>query len=341
MGFKSCYFVCLTIFLSISSSIDALDITKLLGDKPDYATFSKYLTETKLVDQINSQKTVTVLVVNNGALSSLSGKSPEVIKAILSTHVILEFVDEKKLMQDIIGPGKLMTTLYQQGKLKAALIGEGSIAFGSSVSGAPAPDAEIVQSVVSQPDISVIEISKLIVTPGIDSQTPASPSNGQAPAATKTKPEGASAPSATTKAPTAPAKAPAGSAKAPVPTEGAKSAAPTEGAKAPAVSNDDAKAPTKSAEAPTHDAKADAPTTGAQTPSSEEAATTAPPPSEVVTESPAVTPTTGGEAAGPGGEAAGPGGEAAADSTTPSSSSRPIVGLVGAVMCFASLLVVM
>ncbi|MCH97130.1 fasciclin-like arabinogalactan protein 3-like, partial [Trifolium medium] len=323
--------------LSVSSSIHALDITKLLGDKPDYATFSKYLTETKLVDQINSQKTITVLVVNNAALSALSGKSPQVIKAILSTHVILEFVDEKKLMQDIIGPGKLMTTLYQssgqavnqQGFIKAALIGEGSIAFGSAVSGAPAPDAEIVQSVVSQPDISVIEISKLIVVPGIDSQTPASPSNGQAPAAAKTKPEGATAPVASTKAPTASAKAPAASAKAPVPTEGAKSAAPTEGAKAP-VSNEDAKAPTQSAEAPTHDAKADAPTTGAQTPSSEEV--TAPSPSEVVTDSPAVTPTT---------EAAGPGGEAAADATTPSSSSRTIVGLVGAVMCFASLLVVM
>jgi hypothetical protein len=289
MGFKRSSLFCLALFLAVSSSIHAFDITKLLGQNPDFATFNKYLTETKLVDQINRRNTITVLAVSDAGLSAISGKSPEVIKAIISTHVILDYFDVKKLME-AQGSGQLLTTLYQasglavnqQGFIKVKLIGEGSMAFGSAVSGAPI-DAELVKTVVSQPyNISILQVTKPIVAPGIDSQTPTPPSNGQAPAAAKTPSEGA---------------------KAPVPTKGAK---------------------------------ADAPTTGAQTPSSEEV--TAPSPSEVVTDSPAEAPAA--DASSPS-LAPGPGGEAAADAETASSSSRTVVGLIGAVMCFASLLIVM
>ncbi|XP_045821436.1 fasciclin-like arabinogalactan protein 3 [Trifolium pratense] len=268
MGFKSSSFLCLAIFFAISSSIHAFNITKLLGQNPDFSTFNNYLTETKLVDQINSRNTITVLALSNAAISSISGKSPQVIKAILSTHVILDFFDEKKLME-AHNTGELLTTLYQssglavnqQGFLRVKLIGEGALAFGSAVKDAPIDD-ELVQTVLSQPyNISILEIVKPIVAPGIDSQTP---------------PEGAKAPAAA-------------SAKAPVPTKGAKADAPT--------------------------------------PSSEEV-TSPPSPSEVVTDSPAEAPT----ADAPGtGDA----------KTHHSSSSRTVVGLVGAVMCFASLLAVM
>jgi hypothetical protein len=37
----------------------------LLGQNPDFATFNKYLTESKLVDQINRRNTITVLLRNN------------------------------------------------------------------------------------------------------------------------------------------------------------------------------------------------------------------------------------------------------------------------------------
>ncbi|KAK2453031.1 fasciclin arabinogalactan protein [Trifolium repens] len=282
MGLKSSSLFYLAFFLAISSSIHAFNITKLLGQNPDFATFNKYLTESKLVDQINRRNTITVLAVSDAGLSAISGKSPEVIKAIISTHVILDFFDEKKLME-AQGSGRQLTTLYQasglavnqQGFIKVKLIGEGEIAFGSAVSGAPI-DVELVKTVISQPyNISILQVTKPIVAPGIDPQSPV---------------EGA--------------KAPVASAKAPVPTKGAK---------------------------------ADAPTTGAQTPSSEEVS--APSPSEVVTDSPAEAPAA--DASSPS-LAPGPdGGEDAADAETPSSSSRTVVGLVGAVMCFASLLVVM
>ncbi|KEH39774.1 putative fasciclin-like arabinogalactan protein [Medicago truncatula] len=268
MGFKSSSLLCLALFLAVSSSIHALDITKLLGQNPDFAAFNKQLTETKLVDQINSRNTITVLAVSDGAMSAISGKSPQAIKAIMSTHVVLDYFDEKKL-SEAVGSGILLTTLFQasgqaknqQGFLKVKLIGEGEMDFGSAVSGAPI-DVALVKTVVKQPyNISILQVAKPIIFPGVDSVSTAS-----APTAAKN----ASSPSA---------------------------------------------------------AKADAPT--AETPS--ESATAPSPSKEPATNAPAEAPTA--EAAGPGG--------AAADAPPPSSSSRTVVGLVGAMMCFASLLVVM
>lgn len=225
MGFKSSSLLCLALVLAVSSAVvHAFDITKLLGQSPEFATFNKYLTETKLVDQINKRNTITVLAVDDAGLGAISGKSPEAIKAILSTHVVLDYFDEKKLME-AQGSKQILTTLYQasglavnqQGFLKVALVGEGEIAFGSAANGAPI-DAELVKTVTSQPyNVSILQVSKAIVFPGVDS---APAQNGKAPVSS----------SQTT-------------AKAPVP--------PTQGAKAPAKatpapSSEEVEAPSES-----------------------------------------------------------------------------------------------
>ncbi|CAL5206407.1 unnamed protein product [Lathyrus oleraceus] len=311
MGFKSSSLLCLAILLAVSSSIHALDIAKLLNKSPEFASFTKALTETKLIDQINSRNTITILALNDGAMGGISGKSPQAIKAILSTHVILDYFDEKKLME-AQGSGQLLTTLYQasglaqnqQGFVKVALIGEGEIAFGSAVQGSPI-DVELVKNVVSEPyNISILQVTKPITFPVGDAQAPAAPANAKAPAAP-----------ANAKAPAVSATAPVASAEAPVPANGSK------------------------APAPAQDATADAPITGAGTPTSAEAI--APTPSDAtVADSPAAGPT----AADVSSPSLAPGpadGEAAADTKAPSSSSRTVVGLVGAVMCFVSMVVVM
>lgn len=302
MGFKSSSLLCLAILLAVSSSIHALDIAKLLNKSPEFASFTKALTETKLIDQINSRNTITILALNDGAMGGISGKSPQAIKAILSTHVILDYFDEKKLME-AQGSGQLLTTLYQasglaqnqQGFIKVALIGEGEIAFGSAVQGSPI-DVELVKNVVSEPyNVSILQVTKPITFPVGDAQAPAAPANAKAPAVSAT--------------------APVASAEAPVPANGSK------------------------APAPAQDATADAPITGAGTPTSAEAI--APTPSDAtVADSPAAGPT----AADVSSPSLAPGpadGEAAADTKAPSSSSRTVVGLVGAVMCFVSMVVVM
>ena len=158
MDFKNSSLLCLALFLACSSAIRAFDITQLLGQYPEFSTFNKYLTETKLADQINSRNTITVLAVEDSAMHSIAAKSPEAIKAIIGTHVILDFFDEKKLMEAQASSQQL-TTLFQasglavnqQGFLKVALVGEGEIAFGSAASDAPADATELVRTVTSEP----------------------------------------------------------------------------------------------------------------------------------------------------------------------------------------------
>ncbi|KAK7260813.1 hypothetical protein RIF29_27111 [Crotalaria pallida] len=176
MSFKNSSLLCFSLLLAFSCAVHAFDITKLLKKYPELSTFNNYLTQTNLAAQINSRNTITVLAVDNDAASSLSGKSQDAIKAIISTHVVLDYFDQKKLTEAIGGKEQL-TTLYQssglavnqQGFIKVELVGEGNIGFGSAVKGAHA-DAELVKTVTAQPyNISILQISKLIVFPGADS----------------------------------------------------------------------------------------------------------------------------------------------------------------------------
>lgn len=306
MDFKNSSLLCLALFLACSSAIRAFDITQLLGQYPEFSTFNKYLTETKLADQINSRNTITVLAVEDSAMNSIAAKSPEAIKAIISTHVILDFFDEKKLMEAQANSQQL-TTLFQasgiavnqQGFLKVALVGEGEIAFGSAVSGAPVDATELMRTVTSEPyNISILQVTKPILVPGVDSQTPASSSGAQSS-------QGANAPVAAQGA-----KAPMSSlqgAKAPIPTPVAKSPVPAQSAKAPVPSK------TAAASPPTGESVAESP--------------------EVAAEAPATSPT--------GAEAPGPMADDVTPADVPSSASTTKMGLVGAVMAFASLFIVL
>ncbi|KHN16466.1 Fasciclin-like arabinogalactan protein 14 [Glycine soja] len=160
MGYTRSSLLSVALVLAFCSSIQGLDITKLLGEYPEYAQFNKYLTETKLADQINSRNAVTVLALDDAAMASLSGKSQDAVKAILSTHVLVNFYDEKKLME-AEGSRTKVETLFQssgvakpnQGYIYVALINEGEIAFGSAAAAPNAPfEVVLVRSVTSQPD---------------------------------------------------------------------------------------------------------------------------------------------------------------------------------------------
>ncbi|QCD99609.1 fasciclin-like arabinogalactan protein 3 [Vigna unguiculata] len=316
MSFKSCSLLCIAILLALSSAIDGFNITELLEKYPDLSSFNRYITEAKLADQINSRNTITVLAVENGAISSIAGKPPAVIKAIISTHIILDYYDEKKLVE--VHPSHpQLTTLFQstglavkqQGFLNVSLIGEGEIAFSPA---GTSDYSELVKTVVTEPyNISVLQIAKPIIAPGIDNETQLA----QPPQAAKASP-----PTGTAKAP-APSK---DSAKTPAPsTQSAKAPAPS-GAKAPApASKGGAKAP-----APAGDAKSPSPTTTEAPAPSDTAA--APSPAESHAPVAADAPAADGPAADDGD---------AAD--TASSSSIIKMSLVGSVMAFASLLIVL
>jgi hypothetical protein len=181
----------LSFFLFFSSTTSAFNITRLLGKHPEFSHFNDYLTQTQLYAEINNRRTITVLAVENRALSSLSGNSLDVIKKTLSLHVVLDYFDVEKL-KELSNKTALLTTLFQssgvatsqQGFLNVTDLITGEVAFGSAVKGSSL-NAHLVKSVAAQPyNISVLQISTPIIAPGfgaIISPIPPSASPTEAP----------------------------------------------------------------------------------------------------------------------------------------------------------------
>ncbi|WVY90089.1 hypothetical protein V8G54_035603 [Vigna mungo] len=252
MSLKSSSLLCIALLLALSSTINGFNITEMLEKYPELSSFNKYITESKLADQINSRNTITVLAVENGAISSISGKTPEVIKAVIGTHIILDYYDEKKLME-VQASSAQLTTLYQstglavnqQGFVNVSLIGEGEIAFSPA---GTSDYSELVKTVTTQPyNISILQITKPLIAPGIDNQTKSAQS-----------PQQAKAPAPSTKSAKAPAPS-TGSAKAPATKDGAKAPAPAEDAKSPTAAEAPAPSEAAAAPSPAESPKADAP----------------------------------------------------------------------------------
>ena len=165
MGLRNSSVLCLALMLSFSSAINCLDITKTLGQYPEFSTFNKYLTETKLAEQINSAKAVTILALDNAALASLSGKSVDAVKTVIGTHVITDFYDEKKLVDAVGSHAELATLSPASGsaaKVYVSLINEGEVAFGSAAG--TTFDSKLVKTVTTEPNVvSVLQVTKPIV----------------------------------------------------------------------------------------------------------------------------------------------------------------------------------
>ncbi|CAL9101365.1 unnamed protein product [Musa textilis] len=260
--------------LFVSSASSALDIVKILQPFPEYSTFTKYLTQTKVADEINRRKTITVLVVNDSAIAPLSSLSGDALKNAISVHVILDYYDPYTL-DNLSNKTALLTTLFQAsghatGRLGflnfTELPGEHMV-FGSAAPGAPL-DSELNKVVAVQPyDISVLGISAAIVPSGSGSVATTSPTPKLAPTqAPTTAPRKKTSPNAPAGAPksspivASPVEGPAGSAATPTgaPKSSPTIAAPIEG-------------PTGSATAPVDSKNADA-----DTPSSHAKSTEAP-----------------------------------------------------------------
>ncbi|GFP81634.1 fasciclin-like arabinogalactan protein 3 [Phtheirospermum japonicum] len=169
------------VFLLSTATTSAFNITRILDQNPDFSQFNGLLSQTHLADDINRRKTITVLALTNDRLGVLAGKSVDVIKRILSTHVVLDYYDVLKLNK-LKGNRTVLTTLYQatgaaddqQGFLNVAHNADG-ISFGSAMAGAPI-DSKLEGSVASQPyNISVLSVSQAIIAPGIDGTWPAPP----------------------------------------------------------------------------------------------------------------------------------------------------------------------
>ncbi|XP_047154292.1 fasciclin-like arabinogalactan protein 3 [Vigna umbellata] len=176
MGFAKSSLLAVVLLLAVCRSIQALDVLQALND-PQYEQFNKALTEANLVDKINALKAVTVLPMCNDAMASLAGKSPEFLKATISTHVLIGYYDEKKLVENIGSQTPIETLLQssglakdKQGYVLVQLVNEGEVVLGSAAS----PPGTVftvglVQTVAKQPEeFSALEVTKPILVPGIE-----------------------------------------------------------------------------------------------------------------------------------------------------------------------------
>ncbi|XP_049376799.1 fasciclin-like arabinogalactan protein 14 [Solanum stenotomum] len=266
-------------FFLLLSQAKSFNITSLLNHYSSFSNFNNYLTQTGVAAAINSRQTITVLVVENNNLSPLKGMSQDAIANIMRVHVLLDYYDVPKMQ---MLPNKTMKTptLFQttgyakndQGFLNMTDLGTGSISLGSAAKGETL-GSKLVKSIASQPyNISILQISNVIIPSGIDSSTPTSPppSSPPAPAPISSAPtySPASSPhgSSAALAPGAsPASSPHGSSAAPAP--GTDTRPGTDAG--PAPESEAAETPTEAtpAPAPHHlPPKSDAPT--ADTPAS-------------------------------------------------------------------------
>ncbi|XP_057767742.1 fasciclin-like arabinogalactan protein 14 [Salvia miltiorrhiza] len=177
-----------SLLLSLHTA-NAFDITQLLNQYPDFATFNSYLTQTNLAADINARNTITVLVLDNGSLSPLAGKPVDHIRSILAVHVLLDYYDAPRL-QTQAASRNLITTLFQttglargqQGFLSVASPAPGTFAFGSAMPGSPL-NSNLVKSVFLQPyNISILQLSGAIIPQGIDGTKTSSPPSTSPPA---------------------------------------------------------------------------------------------------------------------------------------------------------------
>ncbi|KAK9689532.1 hypothetical protein RND81_09G065200 [Saponaria officinalis] len=174
----------LTFFTPLPTS-SAHNITHILSGFPQFSTFNHYLTLTHLAPEINSHQTITVLAVDNSAMSSLLSKHLSIyaLKNVLSLHVLLDYFGAKKLHQITDGTA-LAATMYQAtgaapgtaGFVNITDIKGGKVGFAAQNTadeGGPL-DATFIKSVKEIPyNLSVIEISHVLNSPEAEAPTPA------------------------------------------------------------------------------------------------------------------------------------------------------------------------
>jgi hypothetical protein len=85
----------------VATAAEGYNITKILGEYPEYSQFNKLLTETRLAADINKRRTITVLAVSNGDMGGLaaSGRTLQTKRHMLQMHVLVDYYGGKKLHQ--------------------------------------------------------------------------------------------------------------------------------------------------------------------------------------------------------------------------------------------------
>ena len=157
------------VLLSLSSIGYAHNITTILAKNSLFSTFNHYLTLTDLAYEINSHLNITILAMDNDAMSFFlsKGLSLSTIKNVLSHHVLADYLGSKELHQ-ITNGNTLTATMFQaSGSIPVSsryvnIISKGGKVGFSMADNGGKLDAIYVKAVHEEPyNISVLHISQV------------------------------------------------------------------------------------------------------------------------------------------------------------------------------------
>ncbi|CAK7349135.1 unnamed protein product [Dovyalis caffra] len=172
-----------SLVLLASTTVNAHNITRILAKHPQFSTFNHYLTLTHLAAEINRRQTITVLALDNSAMSSLISKQLSVytIRNVLSLHILVDYFGSKKLHQ-ITNGTELTATMFQatgsasgaSGYVNITDLKGGKVAFGAAEDNDGKFDAVYVKSLEEIPyNISILQISQPLNSPEAEAPTAA------------------------------------------------------------------------------------------------------------------------------------------------------------------------
>ncbi|KQJ90894.1 fasciclin-like arabinogalactan protein 2 [Brachypodium distachyon] len=162
------------VLLAAAAAAEGYNITKILGEHPEYSQFNKLLTQTRLAADINKRRTITVLVVANGDMGALAaGRTLQTIRHILQMHVLVDYYGAKKLHQLAHGV-TASSSMFQESGAAPGMSGYvnitqhrgGHVTFTAEDASDSASPVSFVKSVKEIPyDLSVLQISKVLSSP--------------------------------------------------------------------------------------------------------------------------------------------------------------------------------
>ncbi|XP_050206643.1 fasciclin-like arabinogalactan protein 2 [Mercurialis annua] len=161
----------ISLLLLISTTTDAHNITRILAKHPSFSSFNHYLTVTHLAADINRRQTITVLALDNAAMSSLIAKGLPIytLRNVLSLHVLVDYFGAKKLHQITDGT-TLTSSMFQatgtatgtSGYVNITNLKGGKVGFGAEDNDGKL-DSLYVKSVEEIPyNISILQISQAL-----------------------------------------------------------------------------------------------------------------------------------------------------------------------------------
>ncbi|KAM0893061.1 hypothetical protein ACQ4PT_025326 [Festuca glaucescens] len=158
-----------------ATAAEGYNITKILGEYPEYSQFNKLLTETRLAADINKRRTITVLAVANGDMGDLaaSGRTLQTKRHMLQMHVLVDYYGGKKLHQLAHGV-TACSTMFQESGAAQGMSGYvnitqrrgGKVTFTAEDASDSSSPSSYVKTVKEIPyDLAVLQIDSVLASP--------------------------------------------------------------------------------------------------------------------------------------------------------------------------------